>query len=266
MRCMSCGAEMRVLRVERDDTQDFAGYERQTLECTACHDLETRTVFREPAASPPATPVPHHSAPPTSASPADNKLDESEELLRRAIEMVRTPVRGAQPARAPAEPATTPSEPPAPAAAPSAFAAAPLASDATASTSDATPLAPVAAPSPSDAPLVTAEEAELDEGEVMLRRAIDMVRSAPRSGRPLRGLTDGISAATDQTQAMPAKRSPPSRVVRISHDPSFDAAYAARDTTSGLVVIRHQDSARLKAMCERLGWQVIEGEASGTGV
>jgi hypothetical protein len=31
------------------------------------------------------------------------------------------------------------------------------------------------------------------------------------------------------------------------------------------VVIRHQDSTRLRAMCERLGWQVIDGEASSTG-
>jgi hypothetical protein len=28
-------------------------------------------------------------------------------------------------------------------------------------------------------------------------------------------------------------------------------------------VIRHQDSARLRAMCDRLGWQVIESEAPG---
>jgi hypothetical protein len=227
MRCMSCGAEMRVLRVERDDTQDFAGYERQTLECTACHDVETRTVFRETAAAPPVAPVPHHAAPPTSASPPlDNEVDDGEELLRRAIEMVRGPLRSVQPAKTSTEPA-------------------PAASAASA----------------------TAAEAELDEGEAMLRRAIDMVRSATHGARPSNGLADlGIAPPADQAKAMPAKRSPPSRVVRICHDPSFDAAYAAKDATSGLVVIRHQDSGRLRAMCDRLGWQVIESEPPGAGV
>jgi hypothetical protein len=89
----------------------------------------------------------------------------------------------------------------------------------------------------------------------MLQRAIEMVRGATRGGR---NHTDsGIAPPAD----MPAKRSPPGRVVEICHDPSFEAAYAAKDATSGLVVIRHQDSARLRAMCDRLGWQVIESEA-----
>ena len=98
MRCMSCGAELHVLRVEHDDALSLAGCERQTLQCSACHDVETRTVFRESSASPTVAPVPHHSAPPTSASPApENDLDDGEELLRRAIEMVRGPARCAQP-------------------------------------------------------------------------------------------------------------------------------------------------------------------------
>jgi hypothetical protein len=220
MRCMSCGAEMRVLRVEHDDAPSLGGYERQTLQCSACHDVETRTLFRESSASPTVDPVPHHSAPPTSASPSpETEPDDGEELLRRAIEMVRGPVRGAQPARSLTE----------------------------------------TAPAVSAGPAIPAE-AELDEGEAMLRRAIDMVRGATHGGRFQR--TDGgIASATD----MQAKRSAPSRVVRICHDPSFDAAYAAKDTTTGLVVIRHQDSARLRAMCDRLGWQVIESEAPRVG-
>ena len=46
MRCMSCGAELHVLRVEHDDALSLAGCERQTLQCSACHDVETRTVSR----------------------------------------------------------------------------------------------------------------------------------------------------------------------------------------------------------------------------
>src|SRR3977135_4653167 len=98
MRCMSCGAVWRVLGVEHASALSLAGGERQTLQCSACHDVETRTVFRESSASPTVAPVPRHSAPPTSASPApENDRDDGEELLRRAIEMVRGPARGAQP-------------------------------------------------------------------------------------------------------------------------------------------------------------------------
>ena len=57
---------------------------------------------------------------------------------------------------------------------------------------------------------------------------------------------------------MRAKKSPPSRIVQISHHPSEEPAYAAADTTSGLVLLRHRDSAHLRAMCGRLGWQVVE--------
>jgi hypothetical protein len=226
MRCMSCGAEMHVLRVDNDDASILAGYERQTWQCSACHDVDTRTVLRDAGASPPVEPVPHHPAPPTSTSPLpEDEPDDGEELLRRAIEMVRGPVRRAQPAKGPIKPA----------------------------------------PAVSAASVIAAAEAELDEGEAMLQRAIEMVRGPTRGGRPQRA-NGGIAAAADPVKAIPAKRSPPSRVVQICHDPSFDAAYAAQDTTSGLVVIRHQDSARLRAMCDRLGWLVVESEAPGTGV
>ena len=74
------------------------------------------------------------------------------------------------------------------------------------------------------------------------------------------------SAGSDAAASAPAPAKsaprPPGRIVQIFHDPNFDAAYAAKDTTSGLVVIRHQDSTRMRAMCERLGWRVVEGEAS----
>jgi hypothetical protein len=219
MRCMSCGAELHVLRVEHDDALSLAGCERQTLQCSACHDVETRTVFRESSASPTVAPVPHHSAPPTSASPApENDLDDGEELLRRAIEMVRGPAPGAQP---------------------------------TGGVTEAEPVVPAGSAAASEA------DPELDEGQAMLQRAIEMVRGATRGGRT--HTDSGIAPPAD----MPAKRSPPGRVVEICHDPSFEAAYAAKDATSGLVVIRHQDSARLRAMCDRLGWQVIESEAPG---
>jgi hypothetical protein len=59
----------------------------------------------------------------------------------------------------------------------------------------------------------------------------------------------------------PTKRSLTGRNVEIAHDPSKEAAYAATDTRTGLTVMRHQDRARLRELCEWLGWQVVEAQA-----
>jgi hypothetical protein len=64
--------------------------------------------------------------------------------------------------------------------------------------------------------------------------------------------------------SIPTKKSTPSRIVRIRHDVSHEPPYAAADAQSGLVVLRHQDSERLRAMCDRLGWQVVDADASST--
>ena len=53
MRCISCGAEMRVVQTDQHDNMMVAGYVQQRLECTGCHEVETRMVFdRSPALSP----------------------------------------------------------------------------------------------------------------------------------------------------------------------------------------------------------------------
>ena len=56
---------------------------------------------------------------------------------------------------------------------------------------------------------------------------------------------------------MRAERRRTHRVVQIDHDPR-EAGYVAIDTKSGLSVLRHRDSARLRAMCDRIAWQVME--------
>ncbi len=48
------------------------------------------------------------------------------------------------------------------------------------------------------------------------------------------------------------------RVVQIQRDPD-EPSYVAKDTKSGLSVLRHRDSGRLRAMCDRIGWQVVDG-------
>ena len=159
MRCIACGAEMHVVQVERDDTMMVPGYERQTLQCRSCNEVERRLVFSGEGGSRPAEAVSAPSLVASLLAEADKDLDESEALLRRAIEMVRGPVRG----------------------------------------------------------------------------------------------------------AMRAKRTAPRRVIEIRHDPSDEAAYAAKDVQSGLVVLRHRDIARLRSMCDRLGWEVVEANAAGAG-
>ena len=159
MRCIACGAEMRLERVERDDTMMVPGYERQTLQCPACNEVERRLVFSGESAegrSRPADAVPAPSLVASILAEADKDLDESEALLRRAIEMVRGPARG-----------------------------------------------------------------------------VALV-----------------------------KRTGPRRIIEIRYDPTDEAAYAAKDVQSGLVVLRHRDIARLRAMCDRLGWEVVEANVA----
>jgi hypothetical protein len=266
MRCMGCGAEMRLVQVERDETAQVAGTERQTLQCPSCHDIEIRNVLRrdsvepaepavesqallqpdiaiEPEPSVQPRPSPPHADQPQKQAPQQpgGEFDEAELLLQRAIDMIRGPARAAQPAKgliAEGDAASVLAAPVPP--------ATPIAT--------ATPAAAVAPVTPeiSAATVAPPADPEVDEAEEMLRRAIAMVRS-PAAG-----------AKSRRVQSIATKR-PPGRVVQICHDPSFEPAYAAKDTTSGLVVIRHEDSARLRAMCDRLGWQVIDGEAPATG-
>ena len=86
-------------------------------------------------------------------------------------------------------------------------------------------------------------EADRDarECEALLKRAIEMVRGRPRS-LPTRATVD----------------SKPARAVQILYDPD-DATFVAVDADSGLSVLRQADIARLRAMCDRLGWRVVGG-------
>ena len=176
MRCMSCGAEMRLLQTERDDTMGAPGYQRQTLQCSGCNEVERRTIFTGEIPSQPAESA----------------------------------------AAAPVDPTTPPLAP-------------------------TTPASPVAS--------MLSESEEEDEGEAMLRRAIAMVRGPTRGAASLTGI------------AAPPKKSSPSRIVRIRHDTRQEPTYVAADAQSGLVVLRHSDRSRLQAMCDRLGWQVIDAGA-----
>ena len=52
MRCVPCGAEMRLVRVVGDDTMMVPGYEHHTFECSTCGEVERRLVFNRIRRSP----------------------------------------------------------------------------------------------------------------------------------------------------------------------------------------------------------------------
>ena len=170
MRCISCGAEMRVVQTDQHDNMMMAGYVHQRLECTNCHEVETRTVFDREAASARDEPAP------------------------------RSPLASAD-----IGPAT--------------FA-------------------------------VLEDERELDECEALLQNAIDMVRSPALSPNE-----SGAGGRAQSVRSLRSKISGPSRFVRIHHDDE-GLGYVAQDTKSGMIVLRYQDSERLREMCDWLGWRV----------
>jgi hypothetical protein len=73
---------------------------------------------------------------------------------------------------------------------------------------------------------------------------------------------DSSIQETGSASSTTAKNSPTRRlVVQIEYD-SAKAKYVAKDINTGVRILRHEDVARLKAMCDRMGWQVVDGQAS----
>jgi len=246
---------MRLVQVARDETMMVSGYEHHAMQCPACGEVERRMVFNSgepsraaepaapaavaaPAAAPPAEPVSRPTAPPAATAPP--------------VERASPPtVPTAAAASAPPKPMPSPTPPASASAAvkpewPSVESMAQLAKS----------------PSPSTSPLksIAAEDDGEDGGQAMLQRAIEMVRSSTRLPPPAKSLPPKSQPATPAKSARPMRMKKPvtDRVVEICHDP-HEAIYFAKDTKSGLSVLRHQDSTRLRAMCDRIGWQVIEG-------
>jgi hypothetical protein len=95
-----------------------------------------------------------------------------------------------------------------------------------------------------------------DEIEVLLKRAIEMV-GGPTCHSQV-STDPGPRTPAALASSMRAKRLRTSRIVQIRRDPQ-ESAYLARDTKSGLVVMRHDNSERLRELCDWFGWQVIDG-------
>jgi hypothetical protein len=58
MRCMACGAEMRLMQSVPDDTMMVTGYEHQTWACTGCDEVERRLMFTRAKTPIDAVPAP----------------------------------------------------------------------------------------------------------------------------------------------------------------------------------------------------------------
>jgi len=180
MRCLACGAEMRVVEVVADDTMMVPGYEHHTLQCMGCDEVERRLVFSREGTSRPAKPAPPRrppvastappaepplAAPPVSTSPAD-------EPVRSAAEPISCVVAPAPSAAPPAEPVPSLTTPPAAAptpAEPASLLTAPSAAVPAAASPPAEP-APAATTQPGSA--TSATDHNLDAGEALLKHQV----------------------------------------------------------------------------------------------
>jgi hypothetical protein len=315
MRCMVCGAEMRLEEVARDETVPVSGFMRHTFRCSVCGDIEQRLAFIgrvEPSnvdaiplhSAPPVSPLPaaenedtaapsvakrlfanlsriyhavgsrlihrraslspgsdlataHTSAPPYESasvpntpptiSPAlvlrkiDNDRGECENLLRSAIETVRAPTYSSQPSTSlpEAESAT-------PVIVTSLSEAELAAPNIATGLSEAEPAVPIIATGlpeiGSAPPAIATSPSEAKSAGPAITSSLPEPRSA---------------TAAELASSIRAEKSPASRgVVQIRYDP-VKAKYAAMDIKTGLRILRHYDSARLRAMCDRMGWQVV---------
>jgi hypothetical protein len=262
------------------DDSSLGGFEHRTFTCSVCGDVERRLILKSRAVRTDADPVLFRAAPPMSppaaignegtAAPAFvqrlfAKLDGIRDLIRRRKASPfpsdsANPQERAHPAEhvpeAPLEPIP----------------------EITPASLDQIRSETVPAVAPVSMPAQT--DKNKDECEVLLKSAIEMVQSAARSSQKKAPLTelssaaltsapvlvqtspvsaDETSAAVIHTKSISAERKSPVIVVQVHHD-AQKAKYVAKDIKSGLGVIRHEDRARLREMCDRLGWQIVDEE------
>jgi hypothetical protein len=257
------------------------GYEHRTFMCSACGDIERRLVFARDIGQRHTEPVSVQTAPPILPAPTDQQeRGAASGILRRVFAKLRRKPVSVRPAppTSPAEPvpvdttahSSAPSEAsnglnglePLPTRAIEMCPGPTCLSQPTESLTDEGPGTPPDFASSASVysvpPILVSSESDknLDECEALLRRAIKMVRGPTHTSQ----ITSVIQARS-KTPSKLFERPPASRiVVKIHHDPQ-KAKYVAQDATSGLRILRHQDGARLRAMCDRMGWQVIEDGA-----
>ena len=271
MHCLVCGSEMRLDEVAGDQSVPVSGFERRTFRCPSCGDVEQRLAFnrrRDPSHAEPSADI-------QSAAIQSSSADEQTAVTATAGEPVKEhpgiyallrrllPFRRKSPAPS-RSPATAPATEPLP----------------TAETVEAAPLTVPTLPHSIESRIdLTEADNDLDECEALLKRAIETVRGPACSPEPAMEMDLECEAPLSiiEMDREPARASevpgalgfappenkesaeprPRKAAVEIHYDPS-KARYAARDTTTGLLVMRHEDRTRLKVMCERMGWQIVE--------
>jgi hypothetical protein len=284
MRCLVCGGEMRLEQVARDDSMSVPGFEHRTFMCSACGDTEQRYVFTRHEGQSRTGPAPHISP----SSIFEIQSASALGFVRRVFAKLRSVchamkgrlVFGHGDAKPVSVPTTGQSIPTTGQSIPTTGQSIP-----TTGHKSAPPIAPVSAPpvelasvpklppasihhaeaalvpTASSGSVSSETDKDLDECEALLRRAIEIVRGPAQSSQT----TTGVAKATSETPAENVSSAPAETslawqvVVQIHHD-SQKAKYVAKDTKSGLSVLGHQDSARLRAMCDRMGWQVVDGQ------
>src|SRR5713101_6141085 len=73
MLCMSCGGEMRLMKVDQEEALMVIGYEYHTFECSSCREVERRLTFTREPTPQPAEPMPIDAAPPVSPASTEDQ-------------------------------------------------------------------------------------------------------------------------------------------------------------------------------------------------
>ncbi len=268
LQCLACGAAMRLHHAPEGNSA--ASFEHRTFECAACGDIERRLVFTGEAEVPPrADAATIETTSTISPENDENEASRAAPFRNRTLAKLYRVWRGTVPHKPPSavgsdaiqrQPSTVPEE---------TMPELPLAPALTITPALPRLTEPLGVPTAPPDPTRSQTDGGLDECEVLLRRAIEMVHSETHSAQPTSSLAKQAKAEPEITSApepvesgtVPVASTSPSIVVQIHHDRER-GKFVVRNTSSGLIVLRHQDFAWLCAMCDRMGWHIVDDAAA----
>jgi hypothetical protein len=277
MKCFVCGSEMRLDPIAGEESVSVSGFEHRSFRCSSCGDVEQRLVFRAERDADTASP-----APSIQSSAIQSCLTDEQPAAFAAVRQPAKKVSGIYTRLKRLLPFRRES-----AVLSRSIAATPARDQQLRTSVECSATTPSIAPRSSHSAecgvaFIEADDS-LDECEVLLKRAIDMVHGRHYSAETktetdlkCEARIEGtLEIATLEPTVAPAivvepeikpivarELEPRPRkpvVVEIHYDP-VKARFAAKDTRTGLLILRHEDRARLKGMCERMGWQVLDNE------